>query len=169
MSDKVFNMLFLCTGNSARSIMAESIVNHWGKPRFQGFSAGSQPVGQVNPMTLKLLERLKISHQGVRSKSWDEFAREDSPQMDFVITVCGQAAGEQCPVFPGIAMRAHWGIEDPAAVDGDEETRIQAFHKAFLALESRIKIFVNLPNDKLSDAISLQRKLDELGQSFSPE
>src|SRR5262249_31584467 len=131
----VLNVLFLCTGNSARSILAESLMNHWGKGRFRGFSAGSFPKGTVHPLALDLLPRLGLRTEGLRSRSWDEFAEPDAPQMDFVITVCDQAAGETCPVWPGHPVAAHWGVPDPAAASGRESERRQAFQDAFDALE----------------------------------
>ncbi|HTW27170.1 MAG TPA: arsenate reductase ArsC [Acetobacteraceae bacterium] len=157
-----FNVLFLCTGNSARSILAESLLNHWGRGRFRGFSAGSVPRGAVHPFALKLLYALDLPTEGLRSKSWDEFARPDAPVMDFVFTVCDQAAGETCPAWPGQPMTAHWGLPDPAAVAGDIE-RWQAFRDVLRALENRIKAFVALPVDAL-DRISLKRQVDAIGR-----
>jgi arsenate reductase len=164
MSEKPYNVLFLCTGNSARSIIGEVLVNHWGKGRFHGYSAGSHPKGQVNPMTLKLLEHLKFPTDSLRSKDWEEFAQPGAPKMDFVFTVCDRAASEVCPVWPGQPMSAHWGIPDPAEAEGDERTRMLAFRQAFAALENRIKIFVNLPIATL-DKLKLQQQLDELGKT----
>jgi protein-tyrosine-phosphatase len=161
--DRIFNVLFLCTGNSARSILGESLINHWGGGRFRGFSAGSMPACEVNPMTLKLLRHLDFPIEGLRSKSWEEFSRAGAPQMDFVFTVCDNAAAETCPVWPGQPMTAHWGIPDPAAVGGDEVTRMQAFRSAFKQLENRIKIFVNLPIVSL-DRLTLQRDVDRIGR-----
>ena len=163
MSDAPYNVLFLCTGNSARSIMGEVLINHWGKDRFRGYSAGSHPKDQVNPMTIKLLEHLKFSTEGLRSKDWAEFAAPGAPKMDFVFTVCDNAAAEMCPVWPGQPMSAHWGLPDPAAVEGDERIRMLAFREAFAALENRIKIFVNLPIATI-DRLKLQKKLDEIGK-----
>jgi arsenate reductase len=137
------NILFLCTGNSARSILAESIVNHLAQGRFRGFSAGSQPKGQVHPYALDLLESLHLPVEGLRSKSWEEFATTDAPQMDFIFTVCDNAAAEACPVWPGKPITAHWGIPDPAVVDGSEVERRAAFRQAFDTLESRLRPFLN--------------------------
>ncbi len=162
MGPRVLNVLFLCTGNSARSILAEAILNHVGKGRFQAFSAGSHPTGQVNPLVLELLNRQGFPADGLRSKSWDEFAGDDTPKLDFVFTVCDKAAGEICPIWPGQPITAHWGIDDPAAVSGDHDARIHAVSKAFQLLNRRIGLFVNLPFEKL-DALSLQRQLDDIG------
>ncbi|MDG4553501.1 MAG: arsenate reductase ArsC [Candidatus Competibacter sp.] len=164
MNDRAYNVLFLCTGNSARSILAEAIMNHLGQGRFRAFSAGSFPAGQVNPYTLKLLDLQGISTEGLRSKSWDEFAAPDSPLLDFVFTVCDKAANEVCPLWPGQPMSAHWGVEDPAAVAGDDAQKMLAFRKALRELENRIKIFMSLPIRSL-DKIKLQSKLDEIGQT----
>ena len=164
MSEKVFNVLFLCTGNSARSIFGESLVNHWGQGRFQGFSAGSHPSGHVNPMALDLLKRLKFPTEHLRSKDWNEFATPDAPQMDFVFTVCDKAAAEVCPIWPGQPMTAHWGVPDPVAVKGDEKQRMMAFRQAFSILDNRIKLFVSLPFDKL-EGLKLQNKLNEIGRT----
>jgi arsenate reductase len=163
MSEKVFNVLFLCTGNSARSIFGESLVTHWGQGRFQGFSAGSHPTGRVNPMALDLLERLGFPTEPLRSKDWNEFAAPAAPKMDFVFTVCDKAAAELCPVWPGQPMTAHWGVADPAAVIGNEAERMMAFRRAFSVLENRIRLFVSLPLDKL-EGMKLQHKLDEIGR-----
>jgi arsenate reductase len=157
-----FNVLFLCTGNSARSILAESVLNHWGLDRFRGFSAGSFPKGSVHPTALKLLHSLEMPTEGLRSKSWNEFARPDAPVMDFVFTVCDQAAGEMCPVWPGQPITAHWGMPDPAAVDGSDVEQWQAFRDTFRALENRIKIFVALPVASL-DRLSLARQVEAIG------
>lgn len=161
MSDKVFNVLFLCTGNSARSIIAESVLNQLGQGRFKAFSAGSMPAGAVNAHVLELLQRNKMPIEGIRSKSWDEFASADAPKLDFVFTVCDQAAGEVCPVWPGQPMTAHWGLEDPAQVAGEEEQK-RAVSNAFMQLNRRIGIFTNLPLEKL-ERHSLQKQLDEIG------
>jgi arsenate reductase len=144
-----FNVLFLCTGNSARSILAEAILNHVGGGRFRAWSAGSHPAGVVNPHALRLLERLQIPAVGARSKSWDEFAQPGGPRMDFVFTVCDNAAGEMCPVWPGQPVTAHWGVEDPAAVEGDELQKTRAFRAAFNVLEHRIRVFASLPLETL--------------------
>ena len=159
-----FNVLFLCTGNSARSIMAESILRQVGAGRFRAFSAGSHPAGRVNPFALELLERNRMPTDGLRSKNWDEFATPGAPKLDFVFTVCDNAAGEVCPVWPGQPMTAHWGIPDPAAVEGSDEDKRKAFAEASRTLLNRIRIFASLPLAKL-DRLSLQRKLDELGKS----
>jgi len=160
---KPLNVLFLCTGNSARSILAEAIVNREGKGAFRGYSAGSYPKGQVNPHTLVLLTRLGYPVDGLRSKSWDEFATEDAPKLDFVLTVCDEAAGEVCPTWPGHPMTAHWGIPDPAAVTGSEAEVGLAFADAYRVLHNRITLFMNLPLDSL-DRMSLQRRVDEIGK-----
>jgi arsenate reductase (thioredoxin) len=163
MNEKPFNVLFLCTGNSARSILAEALVNHWGRGKFRGFSAGSSPRGKVHPIALELLGHMKMPVEGMRSKSWDEFARPGAPQLDFIITVCDNAAGEVCPVWPGQPMTAHWGVEDPAAVEGSEKDQWLAFRKAFQELESRIKVFTSLPIHSL-DRMKLQHRLNEIGK-----
>jgi protein-tyrosine-phosphatase len=157
-----FNVLFLCTGNSARSILAESLLNQWGAGKFRGFSAGSHPKGAVHPCALKLLDSLELPAEGLRSKSWNEFARPDAPVMDFVFTVCAQAAGEVCPIWPGQPITAHWGMPDPAAVDGEIE-QWHAFRDTFRSLENRIKIFVALPVASL-DRISLVRQVEAIGR-----
>lgn len=162
MSEKTYNVLFLCTGNSARSILGEVLMNYWGKGRFRGYSAGSQPKGAVHPMALSLLEHLDLPVEGLSSKSWEAFAQEGSPSMDFVFTVCDSAAAETCPVWPGQPMTAHWGIPDPAAATGDEKERMQSFRRAFLQLENRIKIFVSLPIASL-DKLRLQTEIDQIG------
>jgi arsenate reductase len=163
MAPRVFNVLFLCTGNSARSILAESLLNHWGKGRFRGFSAGSFPKGQVHPMTLQLLRSLDLPSEGLRSKSWDEFARAGAPAMDFVFTVCDQAAGEACPIWPGNPVTAHWGVPDPAAAAGSEAQRMGAFRDAYRRLDARIKLFVALPLEKL-DRLALEREAGKIGR-----
>jgi len=164
MSAKGYNVLFLCTGNSARSIMAEALLRHHGLQRFHAYSAGSHPTGEVNPLALDLLRSLKFPTEGLRSKSWDEFAQPGAPEMDFVFTVCGQAAGETCPVWPGRPITAHWGVEDPAAATGSEIERRQAFRAAFRALENRIKIFCSLRLDSLG-LMAIQHEVEEIGRS----
>jgi len=161
MSEKVFNVLFLCTGNSARSIIAESVLNQLGQGRFNAYSAGSMSAGSVNANVLELLQRNNMPTEGIRSKSWDEFATADAPKLDFVFTVCDQAAGEACPVWPGQPMTAHWGLEDPAQVQGEEEQK-RAVSNAFMQLNRRIGIFTNLPIEKL-ERHSLQKELNEIG------
>jgi len=163
MSDRIFNVLFLCTGNSARSILAESILNHLGKGRFHAFSAGSHPAGKVNPFVLDLLVSQRFPVEDLHSKSWDIFALPDAPHLDFVITVCDNAAGEVCPIWPGQPMTAHWGIEDPAAVEGDNEAKRQAVSTAFRLLNRRLSLFTSLPIAKL-DAMSLKKELDGIGK-----
>jgi arsenate reductase len=164
MTRRPFNVLFLCTGNSARSILAESVLNHRGKNSFRGFSAGSFPKGEVHPRALKLLQGLDLPTEGLRSKSWNEFAKPDAPVMDFVFTVCDQAAGEVCPVWPGQPITAHWGMPDPAAVEGSEIERQQAFRDTLRALESRIKLFIALPMAAL-DRMSLARQVEAIGRT----
>jgi protein-tyrosine-phosphatase len=168
MSLRPFNVLFLCTGNSARSILAESLINHWGRGRFVGFSAGSHPKGAVHPIALDLLKHMKLDTEGLRSKSWDEFAAAGAPQLDFVFTVCDKAAGEVCPVWPGQPMTAHWGVEDPAAVTGTDTEKWLAFRTAFKELENRIKIFTSLPIRSL-DRIKLQERLNAIGRNATTE
>ena len=163
MSERSYNILFLCTGNSARSILAESIVTHLGAGRFRGFSAGSQPKGQVHPYALDLLGGLGFPTANMHSKSWDVLAVAGAPHMDFVFTVCDNAAGEACPIWPGQPMTAHWGVPDPAAVEGSELAKRAAFREAFAALENRIRIFMNLPFASL-DRLALQQRLDAIGR-----
>ena len=163
MPDRVYNVLFLCTGNSARSILAEAILNRYGNGRFQAYSAGSHPEGRVHPYTLDLLRNLNYVTDGLRSKSWDEFAVPGAPSLDFVFTVCDDAANESCPVWPGQPMSAHWGIPDPAAVDGPEAVKRQAFADACRMMNNRISIFTSLPLHSL-DRLSLQQRLDEIGK-----
>ncbi len=160
---RVFNVLFLCTGNSARSILGEALLRHWGKGRFHAFSAGSFPKGEVNPLALQLLRSLKLPTDGLRSKSWNEFAKPDAPVMDFVITVCDQAANEVCPIWPGQPITAHWGVPDPASVEGSEAQRMAAFKDAYRRLDARIKVFVSLPLEKL-DRLALKREADKIGK-----
>lgn len=164
MTDPMFNVLFLCTGNSARSILAERVIERWGQGRFRGFSAGSHPEGEVHPLALELLRRSNYSTEGLRSKDWSEFAEPGAPRMDFVFTVCDNAANEVCPIWPGQPMTAHWGVADPAAVEGDEVNRLTAFRTALRELENRIKIFVALPFPSL-DRLKLQQRLDEIGKT----
>ena len=160
---KLYNVLFLCTGNSARSILAESLIDHWGGGRFKGYSAGSFPKGRVHPLALDLLRKLGLPSERMRSKSWDEFARPGAPVIDFVFTVCDEAAGEPCPIWPGNPVTAHWGVPDPAAATGTETERRNAFRAALLTLESRIKLFAGLPLDTL-DRIAVARKVDAIGR-----
>ena len=159
-----FNVLFLCTGNSARSILAEGLLRGLGGDRFQAYSAGSTPKGEVHPLALATLGSFSLPADGYRSKSWDEFAQPGSPNMDFIITVCDNAAGEVCPVWPGQPMTAHWGIADPAAVEGSEEARRKAFHDAARVLKRRLELFLSLPIDRL-DAMSLQAELRGIGKA----
>jgi arsenate reductase len=162
--DRTYRVLFLCTGNSARSVMAECALGRWGRGRFEAFSAGSHPKGEIHPMTLQLLRRFNYRTDGLRSKSWDEFAGPDAPPLHFVFTVCDQAAGEVCPVWPGQPMTAHWGVEDPAAFVGPIEKQERLFRDVYFQLERRIQIFTNLPLASL-DRLSLQRRLDQIGQT----
>lgn len=164
MSDRPFNVLFLCTGNSARSILAEVLINHWGRGKFVGFSAGSHPRGEVHPLALEYLHHARLPTEGLRSKSWDEFAAPDALHLDFVFTVCDNAAGEVCPAWPGQPMTAHWGVEDPAAAEGTDAQKWQAFRQAFTTLEARIKVFTSLPVHAL-DRIKLQEHLDAIGKT----
>jgi protein-tyrosine-phosphatase len=164
MFEPIFNVLFLCTGNSARSILAEAILNKDGAGRFHAFSAGSQPKGVVNPFAIKVLENRGYPTEGLRSKSWEEFASADAPRMDFVFTVCDDAAGETCPVWPGQPMTAHWGIEDPATVQGTDVQKEVAFDLAFYYLERRISLFRNLPLKSL-DQLTLSARLRGIGQT----
>ena len=164
MTEKIYRVLFLCTGNSARSVMAECALNRHGRGRFEAHSAGSRPTGQVHPVTLELLSRYNYPTAELRSKSWDEFAGPGAPPLDFVFTVCDNAAGEVCPVWPGQPMTAHWGVEDPVAFVGPEDKQLRLFRDIYFQLERRIQIFVNLPIRAL-DRLSLQRRLDEIGKS----
>jgi len=159
-----YNVLFLCTGNSARSIMAEAIMNQKGRPNFVAYSAGSHPKDAVHPGALRQLERVHLPTGGYRSKSWDEFARPDAPRLDFVFTVCDNAANEVCPVWPGQPITAHWGVPDPALAQGRQEEIDRAFHQAYLMLERRISLFLCLPFEKL-DTLAIKKKLDEIGRS----
>ncbi len=164
MSDRVYNVLFLCTGNSARSVIGEAILNRLGKGRFKAFSAGSQPKGAVNPHTLTLLRNLNYDVSGFRSKSWTEFAQPGAPELDFVFTVCDDAAGESCPVWPGQPMTAHWGIPDPAAATGSDAEIAVAFDDAYRMLNRRIELFLALPLAKL-DKMVLAKRLKDIGAS----
>ena len=163
MSKLTYNVLFICTGNSARSIMAEAILNQVGAGRFHAYSAGSHPAGQVNMHAIELLERNRFKTKGLHSKNWSEFAASDAPHMDFVLTVCDKAAGEVCPVWPGQPMSAHWGVEDPASVKGDEEAVRRAFTDAFMVLSRRIALLTVLPIDKLNK-LALQKEISDIGQ-----
>ena len=163
MDHRPFNVLILCTGNSARSILGEALINHWGEGKFVGYSAGSTPKGRVHPIALQLLEQMKFPTGSLRSKSWDEFARPGAPPLDFVFTVCDNAAGEACPWWPGQPVTAHWGLEDPAAVTGSETEQWLAFRKTFRELEARIKAFTSLPLRTL-DKASLKSRLEEIGR-----
>lgn len=163
MTDRIYNVLFLCTGNSARSILAESLLNHLGRGRFRAFSAGSHPNGTVNPFVREIIERQSWPTEHLRSKSWDEFAVDGAPALDFVFTVCDNAAGEVCPFWPGQPMTAHWGVEDPAAATGEDEAKRAAVLKTHIQLKRRIELFLALPINKL-DSMSLQQRLDDIGQ-----
>jgi arsenate reductase (thioredoxin) len=163
-TDKHYNVLFLCTANSARSILAESLLNHWGRGKFRAFSAGSHPRGAVNPLALELLRNVNLPVEGLRSKSWDEFAGTHAPHLDFVFTVCDRAAGEICPIWAGRPITARWSVEDPAAMEGGDQQKRAAFRKAFVELEARIKIFASLPIASL-DRVRLQQSLDEIGRT----
>lgn len=159
---RIFNVLFLCTGNSARSILAESLTNRWGQARFKAYSAGSFPKGAVHPLAIELLRELHLPTEGLRSKSWDEFAKPGAPVMDFVFTVCDQAAGEVCPIWPGNPITAHWGLPDPAAVEGPFSKQKQAFRDALRVLDARIKAFTSLRVEAL-DRLALKRETDAIG------
>ncbi len=162
--DTPYNVLFLCTGNSARSIFAESLMNHWSRGQFHAFSAGSHPKGAVHPLALETLRRNHFPTEGLRSKSWDEFAQPGAPPLHFVFTVCDNAAGEVCPLWPGQPMTAHRGVEDPAAVEGTDDVKMRAFNKAFRELDARIRIFSSLRIDKL-DQMAWQKQLDAIGKT----
>jgi arsenate reductase len=162
MNERVFNVLFLCTGNSARSILAEALLNRNGGERFRAYSAGSFPKGRVHPMALEILSSLQFPVEGLRSKSWDEFAAPDAPQFDFIITVCDDAAGEMCPIWPGHPLTAHWGIEDPAAIEGEGQR--EAFLRALNYLRNRISLLLSLPIDAL-DNLALKTKLNAIGRT----
>ena len=163
-SQQPLNVLFLCTGNSARSIIAEAIINRVGVGKFKGYSAGSMPKGQVHPLTIKLLTQLNYDTTALRSKAWDEFAAPGAPQLDFVFTVCDNAANEVCPIWPGQPMSAHWGVPDPAAVEGSDSEKALAFADTYRMLNTRIGIFTSLPLASL-DSLSLQKRLDEIGKA----
>ncbi len=163
MNEDTYNVLFLCTGNSARSILAEAIMNRLGKPRFNAFSAGSNPTGQVHPMSLDLLKRLNYDTGFARSKSWEELSGPEAPHLHFVFTVCDNAANEACPVWPGHPMSAHWGIPDPAAAEGTDAERALAFSEAYRMLENRISVFTSLPFTSI-DRLTLKKRLDEIGR-----
>lgn len=164
MTDRPYHVLFLCTGNSARSILAEALLNHRGRGRFRGFSAGSHPKGAVHPIALGLLAQMQLPTEGLRSKAWDEFAAPGAPPLDFVVTVCDSAAGEVCPVWPGRPITAHWGLPDPAAVEGDETLRWAAFRDTFRALEQRIRTFTALPVESM-ERRKLEQRLGEIGRA----
>ena len=168
MDNRPYQALFLCTGNSARSILAESLLNHWGRGRFVAHSAGSHPRGVVHPIAIQLLQHMKLPTKGLHSKSWEEFAAPGAQPLDFVFTVCDKAAGEACPLWPGQPMTAHWGVEDPAAVDGTDTEKWLAFRAAFRALENRIKVFASLPIGSL-DRLKLQEHLDSIGRVHPQE
>jgi arsenate reductase len=163
-TQRTYNVLFLCTGNSARSILAESLLNHWGQGEFRAFSAGSLPKGAVHPMAVGLLKRMNLPTENLRSKSWDEFAAPGAPPVDLIFTVCDNAAGEVCPIWPGNPMTAHWGIEDPAAIEGSDAEKEFAFRKTLRELETRIKLLTSLSIDSL-DRMTLQAKLREIGET----
>jgi arsenate reductase len=163
-ADRVYNVLFLCTGNSARSVMAEVLLNQMGTGRFKAYSAGSHPMGRVNPLTIELLEKNRLPVSKLRSKSWDEFSAPDAPRMDFVFTVCDNAAGEVCPVWPGQPMSAHWGFEDPAAFKGAEEQRRARFETVFRQITTRLRILVSLPIERL-DRMSLHQRVVDIGKT----
>ncbi len=168
MAENLYNVLFLCTGNSARSIIAECLIERLGRGRFRGYSAGSRPKGEVHPMALEILRRNNFVTDELRSKDWSEFSGPDAPTMDFVFTVCDNAAAEQCPVWPGQPMTAHWGMPDPAAAEGDEMERMMAFRQTLIGLENRISVFVSLPIQSL-DKLKLQTALDRIGRDEAQE
>jgi arsenate reductase len=163
-TERPLNVLFLCTGNSARSILAEVMMNAMGAPRFKAYSAGSHPGGKVNPFAIELLQRNRLPVEGLRSKSWDEFAAPGAPELDFVFTVCDSAAGEVCPLWPGQPITAHWGVEDPAAVEGSDDEKRKAFFGAYNRLQNRIQLFLSLPLAKL-DRVALTARLKEIGKA----
>jgi arsenate reductase len=163
MADKIYNVLFVCTGNSARSIMAEALLNRSGNGPFVAYSAGSHPLGAVNSFALRTLERLQLPTEGYRSKNWDEFAKPEAPPLDFVFTVCDKAAGELCPAWPGQPMTAHWGVPDPVAVEGTDELKARAFFDTAMILKRRIDLMLSLPLRSL-DAIAIRRELQDIGK-----
>lgn len=168
MTDRTYNVLILCTGNSARSIMAEALINTMGQGRFKAYSAGSHPTGTVNPFAIEKVISIHYPSENLRSKSWDEFATPDAPIMDFIITVCDDAAGEVCPVWPGQPISAHWGFEDPAAVEGSEEEKRQAFEKTFRHILNRVRLFVSLPFHVLDHA-AIHHELAKIGTTDKPQ
>ena len=164
MSDTIKNVLFVCTGNSARSIIAEGLMNHLAGNRFRAYSAGSHPKGEVHPLALEALKHFRLPNDGFRSKSWEEFAGPDAPQLDFVFTVCDNAAGEMCPVWPGQPMTAHWGLPDPAAVEGTDEIKRKAFHDTVVGMKRRIELMLALPMTSL-DRMAVQREVHDIGKA----
>ncbi|WP_092698951.1 arsenate reductase ArsC [Acidovorax soli] len=168
MTDKTYNVLILCTGNSARSIMAEALINSMGNGRFHAYSAGSTPTGKVNPFAIEKVQSVKYPIENLRSKSWDEFATADAPKMDFIITVCDNAAGEVCPIWPGQPISAHWGFEDPAAVEGTDEEKRKAFDKVFRLMLTRVGLFVNLPL-KVLDNTAIKKELTNIANTTKAE
>ena len=164
MSDTIKNVLFVCTGNSARSIIAEGLMNHLGGKRFRAYSAGSHPKGEVHPLALEALKHVRLPNDGFRSKSWEEFAGPDAPQLDFVFTVCDKAAGEMCPVWPGQPMTAHWGLPDPAAVEGSDDVKRKAFHDTVVGMKRRIELMLALPMTSL-DRMAIQREVRDIGKA----
>ena len=164
MSDTLKNVLFVCTGNSARSIIAEGLMNHLGGKRFRAYSAGSHPKGEVHPLALEELKHFRLPNDGLRSKSWEEFARPEAPQLDFVFTVCDNAAGEMCPVWPGQPMTAHWGLPDPAAVAGSDEVKRKAFHDTVVSMKRRIELMLAPPMTSL-DRMAIQREVRDIGNA----
>ena len=164
MSDTIKNVLFVCTGNSARSIIAEGLMNHLGGKRFRAYSAGSHPKGEVHPLAIEALKHFRLPNDGFRSKSWEEFARPEAPQLDFVFTVCDNAAGEMCPVWPGQPMTAHWGLPDPAAVEGRDEVKRKAFHDTVVGMKRRIELMLALPMASLN-RMAIQREVRDIGKA----
>lgn len=164
MTDRTYNALFICTGNSARSIIAEAILNDAGRGRFKAFSAGSHPKGEIHPLAIEELTRIRIPTDGLRSKGWEEFAAPGAPQMDFVFTVCDQAAGEVCPVWPGQPVSAHWGMPDPAAVEGSQEARLKAFRDVAVMMKRRIDLLLVMPLDKL-DRLAIEKQARDIGRA----